>query len=118
MFDAGGKIFLVVVPIIGSGVSGAMHLFQFREKESLRESGRIEIEDILLNARGLLIGSRSEQAFREAFHAVRERYRALEFSQHKGDVALRGDEMLTPYLKDGQTRGRKPLKRKQGTSTP
>jgi hypothetical protein len=38
-----------------------------------------------------LIKANSEEDYANAFHQIRERFRALEINQHHGDVALRAE---------------------------
>lgn len=96
-FEAYGKILLVVVPIVGAGATGLLHLYKFREKEALREEGRIEVNDIIENAKSCLALAKNEEDFQKAFHSVRERFFKLEQSQHRRDIAMRSDEI--PKLK-------------------
>lgn len=92
-FKAYGKVLLVVVPVVGAGAAGLLHLYKFREKEALREEGRIELNDIMANAKSLLAAATSEEDYSKAFHSVRERFVKLEQSQHRRDIALRSDEI-------------------------
>ena len=95
-FDSYGKIVLVTVPVVGAAAAGLLHLYKFREKEALREEGRIELEDIIANAKSLLADASDEEGYKSAFHAVRERFRQLEINQHRRDIALRSDKKVTP----------------------
>lgn len=96
VFKTYGKAVLLVLSVIGTLASGFLQLFQVREKEALREEGRIQIEDIILNARSLLAGAKTEEECKTAFHQVRARFVALELAQHHRDVALRSDDLLQP----------------------
>jgi uncharacterized membrane protein YgaE (UPF0421/DUF939 family) len=92
-FEAYGKVLLVVVPVVGAGAAGLLHLYKFREKEALREEGRIEVNDIIANAKSLLALAATDDDFQKAFHSVHERFVKLEQSQHRRDIALRSDEI-------------------------
>jgi hypothetical protein len=92
-FGTYGKSLLVVIPVIGAAATGLLHLYKFREKEALREEGRIEVEDIILNAKSLLSSCTSENDAKVAFQQIRERYRQLELNQHRRDITLRSDEV-------------------------
>ena len=50
--DSGGhgKVWLIVLPAIGTFSSAFIHLYRPKEKEALREEGRIEMPDIIRNA--------------------------------------------------------------------
>jgi hypothetical protein len=93
-FKAYGKEVLIVLSVIGTLASSFLHLFQVREKEALREEGRIQIEDIIFNARSLLTSAKTDEECKSAFHQVRARFVALELAQHHRDVALRSDDLL------------------------
>jgi len=88
------RIYLVIIPILGSAATGFSHLYKFREKEALREDGRIEVRDIIDNAQSFLVKANSDIEFEKAYHSVRERAKTLEANQHRRDIALRNDEML------------------------
>lgn len=88
-FDAWGKSLLTVLPLIGTAIAAIAHLCRFREKEALREAGRIEVEDIIANAKSLLLTAKDEASTRTAFHSIRQQARDLEKQQHNLDVALR-----------------------------
>jgi hypothetical protein len=88
-FDAWGKPLLTILPIIGTAIAAISHLCKFREKEALREAGRIEVEDIILNAKSLSAAATDESSAQRAFHEVRQRAYELERQQHNLDVALR-----------------------------
>ena len=92
-FATSGRSLLIVVSVMGAGATGVLHLYKFREKEALREEGRIELEDILANARSALASITTENDAKVSYHALRERYRQLELSQHRRDIALRSDEV-------------------------
>lgn len=91
-FDVWGKPALTILPLIGTGVAAVAHLCKFREKEALREEGRIEVEDIIANAKSLAASAKDEEGFRGAYHDVRQRAYVLERKQHALDVALRSSE--------------------------
>ena len=92
-FGTYGKTLLVTVPVLGAAAAGLLHLYKFREKEALREDGRIEVEDMIANAKSLLASCNDEEDCKKAFQAVRERFRQLEQTQHRRDIALRSDEV-------------------------
>lgn len=92
-FKAYGKLVLVILPVVGAAAAGLLHLYKFREKEALREEGRIEIDDIIANAKSLMASAKSEDDYKSAFHSVRERFKQLELTQHRRDIALRSDEI-------------------------
>ena len=94
-FKSYGKIWLIILPIIGAFASGILHLFKFREKEALREHGRIELDDIISNAKSLIVTAKNEEDFKAAYHSVRERFHQLELKQHSEDTALRTPEITT-----------------------
>jgi len=86
-----GKTLLVLIPILSAFSSGLLHLYKFREKEALRETGRIELEDIIACARILYSNSKTEDEYMVNFHSVRERFKVLEVTQHGMDISLRKD---------------------------
>lgn len=92
-FASYGRVVLITVPVLGATASGLLHLYKFREKEALREEGRIELEDIIENAKSLLASCNADGGYKEAFHQVRERFKQLEQAQHRRDIALRSDEI-------------------------
>ena len=96
-FKTYGKLVLVTMPIVGATAAGLLHLYKFREKEALREEGRIELEDVIANTKSLMASAETDQDYKTAFHSVRERFKQLELSQHRRDIALRSDEI--PKLK-------------------
>ena len=92
-FKSNGRYWLVILPIIGAIASGVLHLFKFREKEALREHGRIELEDIIANAKSFIASATNEEDFKNAYHRVRERFHQFELIQHSEDTALRTPEI-------------------------
>lgn len=94
-FRAYGKALLTALPILGTAATAFLHLYKFREKEALREDGRIETRDIILNARSLLAQAQGEDQIRAAFHQIRERALKLDRDQHRRDIALRSDEAVS-----------------------
>ena len=92
-FEGVGRVCLLVLSVSGTLASGALNIFQFREKEALREEGRIELEDIILNAKSRLADCTGEAQAKKDFHAIRARYIAMEFAQHRRDVSLRSDDV-------------------------
>lgn len=93
-FAESGRIWLVLLPLIGASAAGAMKLYKFREKEALREDGRIEAVDILRNAKSLNASSHDDDACKSAYHTIRARMDKLERDQHRRDIALRTDERV------------------------
>ena len=92
LFDMWGKPTLTILPLIGTGIAAVGHVCKFREREALREEGRIEVEDIIANAKSLAASAKEEEDFKAAYHAVRERSYVLERKQHSLDVALRSNK--------------------------
>ena len=88
-FGGKGKIVLLVLSLVTTGATAFLQLFRFREKEALREDGRIELEDIILNAYDRFILQQTPEEARKSFHEVRARFLALELAQHRQDVLLR-----------------------------
>lgn len=90
-YKAYGRYVLVCLSTLGTIAAGLPHIFKFRDIEALRESGRIELEDIIANAQSLLLNATDEQGWKAAYHSVRESAKQLDVSQHKADVALRAE---------------------------
>jgi hypothetical protein len=95
-FKTHGRLVLTVIPLISALATGFLTLFKVREKEALRENGRLELEDIILNAKSLLAedGNGPTPNYKKAFHQIRARAGALARAQHHGDFALRTDHAL------------------------
>ncbi|PUE09504.1 hypothetical protein B9Z51_11665 [Limnohabitans sp. T6-5] len=93
-FAGVGRTWLVVLPLIGAATAGAMRLYKFREKEALREDGRIEAVDILRNAKSLNASASDDASCKIAYHSIRARMDKLERDQHRRDIALRTDERV------------------------
>lgn len=93
IFATYGKVLLAILSFVSAGATGLLSLFKFREKEALREEGRIEMQDILDNAKSLLAGCTTDKEFEQAYQQVRERARVLSLNQHRRDIALRSDEL-------------------------
>lgn len=91
-FEKWGRSVLITIPILTSGLTAFVQIFRVREKEALREFGRIEVDDILRSAKSYFISCKTEEEYRGAYHAVRSRFVALELAQHRGDVALRMEQ--------------------------
>ena len=104
-FDQYGKVVLLLLSVAGTAASGALNLFQFREKESLREEGRIALDDIIWNCRSLLAASTTEEEARKNFHAIRSRFIDLSYAQHRRDVSLRSDD-ITRLTKGSEDNGK------------
>lgn len=92
-FAAYGKVLLAVLSFVSAGSTGLLSLYKFREKEALREEGRIEMLDIVDNAKSQLAGCKTDEECATVFHQVRERARVLSMNQHRRDIALRSDEL-------------------------
>ena len=92
-FGSYGRTLLIIISVIGAAATGLLHLYKFREKEALREEGRIELEDIIENAKSLLASSGDDEAYQKPFHQVRERFKQFGLDQHRRDIALRSDEI-------------------------
>jgi hypothetical protein len=88
-FARDGQLLLVVLPLIGAAASAVLTQFRFRELEDLRERGRIEMEDIMFHAKGLLAAAPDEPACQRAYEETRKRVKALDLSQHHADTGLR-----------------------------
>jgi len=86
---ANAQLLLVVIPLIGAAASAMLSQFRFRELEDLRERGRIEMEDILFSAQGLLAAAPDEAACQRAFEETRKRVKELDLSQHLAHTELR-----------------------------
>ncbi len=95
-FEAYGKILLAVLSFLSATATGLLSLYKFREKEALREEGRIEMLDIIYNAKSLLADCKTDDDCGRAFHKVRERFRVFTLGQHRRDIALRSDELPKP----------------------
>jgi hypothetical protein len=98
-FATYGKVVLAVLSFVSAGATGLISLDKFREKEALREEGRIEMQDIVDNAKSLLIACKTDEECGRVFHAVREPARVLSMNQHRRDIALRSDEL--PKIEQG-----------------
>ena len=85
---ANAQLLLVVIPLVGAAASAALSQFRFRELEDLRERGRIEMEDILFSAQGLLAAAPDETACHRAYGDTRKRVKALDLSQHRAHTEL------------------------------
>ncbi|GEP61167.1 hypothetical protein RSO01_83330 [Reyranella soli] len=88
-----GRTLLIVIPTVGTLSAGLLHLFKFREKERLREEGRIELCDIIDNARSMSISGQNEDEHKKHYHTIRERFRQLELSQSTSDSKLKSDDL-------------------------
>jgi hypothetical protein len=91
-FDHWGKAVLTVLPLLATGLTALVSHFRFHEKEALREQGRIEVEDIIRNAKMLAANATTEEQMVSAYHAVRQRAYDLEMKQHTNDVAIRSPD--------------------------
>lgn len=80
-----------VLPLFTSLFSTMQNVFKVRENEALREYGRIEVRDIILNGRSLMISCKTDEEFQKGYHAIRERAKVLEINQHEQDVRLRAN---------------------------
>lgn len=88
-FGEYGRLLLVVLPLIGTVATAVLSQFRFHELEDLRERGMIEMEDIVLYARGQLAAAPDELACQTAFEETRRRVKNLSLSQHRADTELR-----------------------------
>ena len=88
-FGGDGKVWLVVLPLIGTVANAILSQFRFRELEDLRERGRIEMEDIVFYARGQLSAAADDGACLRAYEETRKRVRELDLGQHRADAELR-----------------------------
>jgi hypothetical protein len=88
--DHSMKLVLLGLSAGTAAATGISQIFRFGEREALREEGRLELDDIVLNERALLTRMQvdPEQQLKD-FHAIRARFFALETSQHRRDVRLR-----------------------------
>lgn len=93
IFQTYGKVVLAVLSFVSAGATGLLSVYKFREKEALREEGRIEMVDMIDNAKSLLAGCKTDDDCARVFHQVRERFKAFSFAQHRRDIALRSDEL-------------------------
>ena len=85
------KTWIIVISIAGASASGLSNLYKDREKEALREEGRIELEYIIALAKSYLISATNEAEFKDAFFSIHERFKQLELNQHHRDVTFRSD---------------------------
>ncbi len=83
------QVILVLLPLFGTIASTLLSQFGFREREDLRERGRIEMEDIVLSADGLLAAAKDEIECQRAYEETRKRVKTLDLSQHRADTELR-----------------------------
>ena len=68
-----------------------LHLYKFREKEKLREEGRIEVNNIITLAKSALISAHDDDDLKKSFFEIHNLFIRLEHSQHHRDTLLRGD---------------------------
>jgi len=92
-FKEYGKVVLAGLSFVSASATGLLSLYKFREKEALREEGRIEPEDMIDTAKSFLASAINEAECKAAFHQVRERFRVFSLGQHRRDIALRSDEI-------------------------
>ena len=92
------QVLLVILPLIGAAASAVLSQFRFRELEDLRERGRIEMEDILFCAEGLLAAAADEGACQKAYEETRKRVKTLDLSQHRGHTELKVGSVSTESL--------------------
>lgn len=64
------QLLLIAVPAIGTLAAGLMSLYKFREKEALREEGRIELDRIIAGANSILIDAKCKDDFRKGYQLV------------------------------------------------
>jgi hypothetical protein len=93
VFRDHGRIYIAVLSFASACATGLLAVLRFREKEALREEGRIEMQDIIDNAHSLLASCETEKDCERVFHQVRERNRQFQLAQHRQDIALRSDAL-------------------------
>lgn len=91
-FGGNVKVFLVVLPLVGAAANALLSQFRFRELEDLRERGRIEMEDIVFNAKRQLAAAPDDEACIQAYEQVRKRVYELDIAQHRSFTELRAGE--------------------------
>ena len=101
---AHAQVLLVILPLIGAASSAVLSQFRFRELEDLRERGRIEMEDILLSAEGLLAAAADDDACKRAYDETRKRVKVLDLSQHRGHTELKAGS-VQPELQHARRTG-------------
>lgn len=82
-FAGNGRLLLTILPVLGALASALLSQFRFQELEDLRERGRIELEDIILWARGQLSIIEDDKKCLEIFDELRNRVKDLESTQHR-----------------------------------
>ena len=82
-FSDQGKVWLTVISAIGGVAAALLTQFRFRELEDLRETGRIEIEDIISFGWGKYAQKLSDEELYRVYEEIRERVKKLESSQHR-----------------------------------
>ena len=95
-FDEYGKVILTVLPLISTALTAVSSHFRFHDKEALREAGRIEIEDIIADAKSKAASAVDEIELARAYKIVSQRAYRLEMKQHTFDVALRSKDRGEP----------------------
>jgi hypothetical protein len=93
VFGDYGKSILAVLSFVSAGATGLLSLYKFREKEALREEGRIQMQDIVDKAKNLLANCKTDDECGRAYHQVRDSAKDLSINQHRRDIALRSDEL-------------------------
>ena len=82
-FADSGRLLIIFISTFGGIATALLTQFRFQELENLRESGLIELEDIIAFARGRLASAPDEAACHAAYEEVRAKVNALELSQHR-----------------------------------
>lgn len=82
---------LIMLPVLSTGIAGFTQLFRFREKEALREDGRIELSNMVSLGRSILLQDLTEEKFRQAYLSMLERFHRLEQSQHRSYVEIHSE---------------------------
>ena len=95
--EAHAQVLLVVLPLVSAAAAAVLSQFRFRELEDLRERGRIEMEDILFSADGLLAAAADEHACQKAYEETRKRVKALDLGQHLGHTEVTGAGKQVPH---------------------
>ena len=91
-FEGVWRFLMIVLPAIGTVATGFLNAFKFREKEAMREEGRIEMLDIIREGRSLQADSGDEAKCKLNYDTIRKRVDELDRAQNNRDAALRRDQ--------------------------
>ncbi|MEX3961065.1 hypothetical protein AB4Y42_02425 [Paraburkholderia sp. EG286B] len=91
-FQSYGKALAAGLSLLSAFSTGVLTAFKFKEKEALREEGRIELVDMIYRAKSGLIDCDTEEQCCVLCDRVREEFTRFSLKQHRGDTALRSDE--------------------------